>query len=177
MKDFIKELNKIEKVIKKDAPTIIGVEAVNHFSKNFDKQGFDGKKWKDVKRRDSSSAWYGFQYGAKTPPPDSHPKRKGAVKKYKKRKTGATTNFSPVATQTPVLSSQRSELENSLYFKATSKKVSIKSDKEYAEVHNEGGKIKVFGKKSVTLPKRQFIGKSKELDSKIHQKLTKKLKS
>ena len=46
MKDFIKELNKTEKVIKKDAPTIIGVEtvAVNHFSKNFDKQGFDGKK-------------------------------------------------------------------------------------------------------------------------------------
>ena len=44
MKDFIKELNKIEKVIKTDAPTIIGVEAVNHFSKNFDKQGFDDKK-------------------------------------------------------------------------------------------------------------------------------------
>ena len=44
MKDFIKELNKIEKVIKKDAPTIIGVEAVNHFLKTLTNKVLTAKK-------------------------------------------------------------------------------------------------------------------------------------
>ena len=176
MKEFIKDLKRIKKVIKKDAATIIGTEAVNHFTENFDNQSFDGKKWKDVQRRDPSSSWYGFKYGAKTATPSNHAKRKGTKKPYKARKSNAVTNFSPTATKTPILSSQRSELENSITFQVKgAKKVSIVSDKDYASIHNEGGNVKVFGKASAKIPERQFIGNSKRLEQKIKKALLKKL--
>jgi len=176
MKGFIKDLKKIETILKKDAAGIIGTEAVNHFSENFEKQGFEGKPWKDVKRRNPQSSWYGHRHGANANVPANHPRRKGAKGKYKRRKPAGITHYSPTATKTPVLSSERSELENSLYFKAGSNKVSIKSDKEYAKVHNEGGTVKVYGKHKAKVPARPFIGPSKELNRKIENALTKKLK-
>lgn len=171
------ELKKLEKFIKHDVREIIGKEAVDHFTENFDKQSFDGKKWDEVKRRDSSSTWYGFKYGAKTKPPKSHPKRKGSSKPYKKRKDGAATNYSPTAKSTRILSSRRSELENSIRFRKTTKGIVVYSDKKYARIHNEGGTIKVFGKTSATMPKRQFIGKSSKLEKRLQRVLTNKLKS
>ena len=175
MKPLIKDLKRIEKVIKKEAGRIIGTEAVNHFSQNFDAQAFDGKKWKDVKRRDPASTWYGYRYGANTNLPARHPKRKGAKSKWKRRKTGSTTHYSPTAKSTPILSSQRSELENSLYYKVKgSRAVVIKSDKDYAQVHNKGGNIKVFGKHLAKIPARPFIGKSKTLNKKITKALNRK---
>ena len=173
---IVKRLNGLEKVLKQDAKHIIGVEAVNHFTENFDKQSFEGKKWKEVKRRDSSSVWSGFKYGSKTAKPDNHPSRKGSSRKYKPRKSGAITNYSPTATKTPILSSQKSELENSIKYKTTGNRVIVYSDKPYADVHNEGGKIKVFGKATATVPKRQFIGNSRALQQRIINKIIKKLK-
>ena len=176
MKTFINQLRRIENVLKKHAPTIIGTEAVNHFTENFDKQSFDGKKWKDVKRRDPSSSWYGFKLGSKTPLPPTHPKR-GSTGKYKKRKVGSATNYSPTARNTPILSSQKSDLENSLSFTSRPGKVVIYSNKPYAKVHNEGASIRVFGKHSAKVPKRPFIGRSRVLDKKIERAFNKHLKS
>lgn len=173
--DILTKIKGIENVLD-DAKRIIGIEAVNYFTESFDKQSFNGKKWKDVKRRDSSSVWYGFEYGAKTPPPSSHPKRKNAKGKYIPRKTNPTTNYSPNATKKKILSSKKSELENSIQYKITGNIVKVFSDKKYAKVHNEGKTISVFGKKTVKLPKRQFIGKSKELEEIIIKKINKKLK-
>ncbi len=91
MKALVKDLKKIEKVIQKKAGRIIGVEAVNHFTENFDEQSFDGKPWKDVKRTDPASSWYGFRYGANSNVPSRHPRKKGAKTKYRRRKAGSTT--------------------------------------------------------------------------------------
>ncbi|MDE0471452.1 MAG: phage virion morphogenesis protein [Ekhidna sp.] len=177
MKEFIKDIKKIETIVKKDAATIIGTEAVNHFTENFEKQGFDGEPWKDVKRRNPKSTRYGHRHGANTDLPANPPRRKGAKGKYKRRKADSITHYSPTATKTRILSSEgRAELENSLYFKAGTNKVTIKSDKEYAKVHNEGGTIKVYGKHTAKVPARPFIGPSKELNEKIKRALDGKLK-
>ncbi len=177
MQKVIKDLKNFEKVIAKNAGIIIGTEAVNHFTENFDKQGFDGKPWKEVKRRTPSSSWYGFKHGANSNVPSNHPRRKGAKRKWKRRKASSITNYSPTAQKTPILSSQRSELENSLTFKVKgSRAVAIKSDKDYAKIHNEGGTIKVFGKDTAKIPARPFIGKSKTLNKKIKAALKRKLK-
>lgn len=45
--------------------------------------------------------------------------------------------------------------------------VEILSDKPYAEVQNNGGDIRVFGRRTAKLPARPFIGHSQELDAKI----------
>lgn len=56
-------------------------------------------------------------------------------------------------------------------FEADEKKVRVGSDLPYAEVHNEGGYIKVFGKAVKKLPRRQFIGESHELMLALQDKL------
>ena len=44
------------------------------------------------------------------------------------------------------------------------------SDLPYAAVHNEGGYIKIFGKTIRKLPKRQFLGESRELMDELQKK-------
>ncbi len=172
-----RELNRIANFVNREAKEIIAKEAVDFFTERFDEQkDVHGKPWKEVKRRDSTSVWYGFQYGAKQKKPANHPSRWKAKRPYKRRKPNPITNFAKVATKTPILSSQRSELENSIQYKIVGNKIVIFSDLPYAKVHNDGGKIKVFGKKTVTLPKRQFIGRSDELERRIIAKLRKKFK-
>ena len=172
-----KELNQIAKFVDVKAKEVIGTEAVKHFQKNFEKQSFDDKPWEDVKRRDSFSTWYGFQYGAKQKKPANHPSRRNAKRPYKPRKSNPITNFAKVATKTDILSSQRSELENSIGYKIQGKSIVIFSDKPYAKIHNEGGKVKVFGKSTAMIQKRQFIGYSSKLEKRIIQKLSQKFKT
>jgi len=149
--DITKRLERLEKYLSKDAPRIIGVEAVNHFKESFENEGFTDrglKKWKDVKRRDSNSGWHGFQYGRKN-------------------------NFSQAATKRPILSGQTQELKESIKFKIRGLKVTVSSSKKYSQIHNEGGNMKVFGKAKTKMPKRQFIGHSKKLEAAIHRRLRK----
>lgn len=181
MADFSKidtKLKRLEQFMQNEAAEIIGTEAVNHFQENFEKQGFDGKKWKEVKRRKPDSPWYGFEYGEKQALPSNHPRRKEAKKAYKKRKDSPITNFSTAATKTPILSSKDSELENSIQYKVLSaKKVKVFSDLEYASVHNEGQNARVFGGKSFKMPKRQFIGKSAILQRKINEEIKREIRN
>ena len=142
----------------------IGNEAVRHFKDNFRQEGFVDNgvhKWKEVKRRDPSSRWYGFEY-------------KGQRRLKGKGKPKQKTNFSQAATQRKILTGSSGELQDSLRYKVNpasgaNVSVSITSDKPYAVVQNEGGPIKVFGKASTILPARPFIGHSKELDVKIEE--------
>jgi phage gpG-like protein len=53
--------------------------------------------------------------------------------------------------------------------------VEIGSDLPYAQVQNDGGYIKVFGKARVKLPKRQFIGESQELMDYLEKILIKRI--
>lgn len=179
-KRFTRHLNAIKKqlqqYIEKDAPRIIGTETVNFFRDSFDKGGFTDttfNKWKQSKRRDEDSKWYGFQYRARTPLPDNHPRRKNTKKKYKPRKSNPITNFSPAATKRPTLIGKTGDLKESLSYKLEGKKIIIESDQDYAEVHNEGGKIQIFGGKTVQLPQRKFMGESEKLDTIIEHEIDK----
>ena len=62
-----KELNKLEKFIKYDVREIIGKEAVDHFTDNFDNQSFDGNKWNLVLDVVETSFQYGFEDGKWVP--------------------------------------------------------------------------------------------------------------
>lgn len=151
----------------------IGNEAVRHFKDNFRQEGFVDNgihKWKEVKRRDPSSRWYGFEYKGERRA--DYPVKYG--KKGKRLKSTKRLNYSPAATQRKILTGSSGELQDSLRYKVNpasgaNVSVSITSDKPYAVVQNEGGPIKVFGKASTILPARPFVGHSKELDVKIEE--------
>lgn len=57
IEQFKQKLKKQEKqmliLIDDTLPKLVGVEAISHFSENFQNEGFDGRKWKEVKRRES----------------------------------------------------------------------------------------------------------------------------
>lgn len=173
MSDFnkiFKKIKAIEAYLNKSVPSIIGVEAVNHFKKSFDDQGFTDKslvKWEDVQRRSSQSTWYGFSYGSTSPVPDNHPKRKGAKKAWKQKKSGASTHFSPTATQTKILHSQQNSLKESIKWKPIKGGALVTASGAYAKLLNEGGEMKVFGRSGHNMPKRQFMGSSQVLNQKI----------
>lgn len=167
---FIKNLQQqsaaVRKYMEQDAPRLAGVEAVNHFRQSFTDGGFTDSSfqaWDPSKRTESSSKWYGFQYGARTQPPNSHPRRAGAKKPYKARKANPITNFSPAATKRRTLSGATGDLQQSIQYRVETAKAVIFSDLPYAAVHNEGGQASVFGRKSFRMPRRQFIGHSQRL--------------
>ena len=158
-------------------PIVIGKTAVDHFRENFVKQGFVNngtQKWDNVKRRDPKSPWYGFDYKGE---------KRTEYRFTRDRKTGKTKaaanqkklNFSTAATKRDVLTSQRKELYNNIRYAPQAGGVAIISDLPYSKAQNEGGTIKVFGKHPARLPKRQFIGESKELSAKIMQEILKHL--
>lgn len=167
--DIQKRLKDIDRCVKSQLPRQIGIEAVNHYKDNFRKGGFVNggvNKWADVKRRDPKSAWYGFDYKGEKRSSYSFTRDK-KTGKTKKSKTQKKLNWSRTATKYTPLLSRRNELMNSLRYEVSDAVVRITSDKPYAEVHNEGGNIKIFGKKVSRVPQRQFVGYSQELDKKI----------
>jgi phage gpG-like protein len=66
-----------------------------------------------------------------------------------------------------ILTGETGDLGRSVEYTAQPGEVKYKSDKDYAAAHNEGTTNAGRGNKT-TIPKRQFIGKSKALDKKIH---------
>jgi phage gpG-like protein len=171
----IRRMNeRMKRYMQQDAPRIIGTEAVNHFKQSFDDEGFTDKslkKWKPAKRTQAYSEWYGFQYGARTPLPSNHPRRKGAKRAYKARKANPITNYSPAATRRKTLSGLTGNLKESITYRKAGNRVIVFSNLPYARVHNEGETAKVLGKKSVKMPKRQFMGDSQKLKDKITREL------
>lgn len=165
--DIYKKLDKLKKFVEKDVPEIIGTEAVNHFKDSFQNEGFTDSslvKWKDVKRRDASSSWYGFKYGSKT-------KRPGR----KKRSSDSVTNYSPAATKRPILKGPTGDTQRSIAYMVRGRMIIVFSDKRHSKVINEGGRIKVFGKADAIMPQRKFMGKSKVLERRIKSEIKKRL--
>lgn len=167
-KQLMAKLDKLEQYFSKTLPTIIGVEGLNHFKDSFVKQGFTDEtfeKWKDVKRRDASSSWHGFQYG-------SNANRPGR----KRRKQSSQTNYSPAATERPILSGQTQNLFGSLKWRSEGKSIIFTAGTPYAKIHNEGGKMRVFGKASATMPQRKFMGDSKVLRDRLGRMVNEDIK-
>jgi len=166
-KNIYQKLNEMENFLKNTAPTIIGVEAVNHFKESFENQGFTDQqleKWDEVERRKPSSPWYGFKYQSRVSRPGK-----------KRRKSDSITNYSPAATKRPILSGDTQELMNSIRFTKLVGGARITAGVPYAQIMNEGGRVKVFGRGSAVMQKRQFMGKSVALQRKLQAQLIKEL--
>lgn len=165
----------VEKYIREDAPVHGGKIAVDHFNESFVNEGFTDKtlkKWDDVKRRDSTSDWYGFSLRSNSQNPNKKAVEVKGTKKDKKAKKPGLTNFSPTRTKDKILTGDSNELQNSIEYIPEDRKFTILSDKPYASVHQFGGTAKIFGKKSFTMKARPFIGRSDVLIKKLHDKLT-----
>ena len=146
----------VEAFLTNDLPRIVAKEAVDEFRENFDRQGFRNngvQRWPEVKRRMPNSPWYGFHYKGER---RSEKERK---KKGKKRKL----NYSLKYTKYDILRVTANLYRSVTSFEVSPERVEIGSDLPYAQVQNDGGYIRVFGKARVKLPKRQFIGESQEL--------------
>jgi phage gpG-like protein len=144
--EFINHLLNISKEMRKftheDAPVIMGKNAVDHFTENFQQEGFVNnglQKWDEVKRR-------------------MNPKITGA------------------AASRPILTGETGDLGMSIDYKnAENGEVTIFSDLPYSEAHNEG--TTTAGRShNVTIPQRQFIGDSAELDKKNLEEIEKHVK-
>jgi len=171
--------HRLKQYIERDAPRMAGIEAVNHFKKSFIDGGFTDSslvKWKPAKRTVSNSYWYGFEYGSRVATPDNHPRRWKAKGKYKPRKANPVTNYSPAATTRKTMSGKTGDLKDSIQYRTEKGRAIIFSDQPYADIHNSGGQTKVFGRKTTTMPKRQFIGDSIKLKAKIKHEIKKDFK-
>lgn len=163
--DFRRKLDKLAREVSHGILIVIGKEAVDQFRDSFHREGFlNGglRKWKEVKRRDPQSPWYGFEYKAEKRLPGS---------RKKPGQKAPRLNFSQTATVRKILSSKRMELYNSIRYHLQPGQVIIASDKPYAQVQNEGGTIKVFGRHPVKLEARPFMGPSAELDRKVERQI------
>ena len=114
-----------------DLPRMVGIEAVNFFTENFEQEGFTDVNfmpWKEVKRRENP-----------------RPNR--------------TTDMLKILTKS-------GNLGRSIEYTAEPGQVIISSDLDYAAAHNEG--TSTAGRnRNVTIPKRQFIGKSETFDKQV----------
>lgn len=173
---LLRKLEKLDRYMERDAPRVMGTEGVQYFKQSFEKQAWEGRKWKESKRRKKSSRWYGFQYGARTVPPNNHPKRRGAKSGYKRRKPNAITNYSPAAGKRKTLSGLTGDLKESIDYRTTRRGAEVYSDVPYAAVHNEGGYARRFGGKLFRMPRRQFMGDSPRLRQKIHREMARDIK-
>lgn len=151
-----KKIQQLKTWVNSDLKRIVGKQAVDFFRESFQNEGFINsgqKKWKDVKRRDPNSRWFGFEYKGE---------RRGKDRKSKRK-----LNFSLAATTRKILTGASGELGESIEYSDTSTGVKVASDKPYAAIQNYGGEIRVFGKASAKIPARQFIGYSAELHDMI----------
>jgi phage gpG-like protein len=128
--EFEKIVAKLEKA-KNDLPKKVASDIRIYFLGSFKKQGWDGQKWKEVKRRE----------------------KENQTKKDKK----------PILIQSGTL---RRAVNESVR-KETWDEIRLGIDVEYAKYHNEG---------TDKIPKRQFMGSSKELDEKIKKRIEREIK-
>lgn len=152
--DIIRQTKELEEFMENDLLEIIEVEGLNHFEESFDNEGFtDGslEKWKPRKTKE---------------------KKGRDITRYRTNKVGKKGNLNSYGRKNEgraILTGHNTggnKLRNSLKAKKVGDGVEFSTDKEYAEAHNEG---------EGNMPKRQFMGASKQLDQKIIKKVDKTL--
>ncbi|MEG1886269.1 MAG: phage virion morphogenesis protein [Alistipes sp.] len=155
-KEFKARINKMyddaPEFMQRYAPMVAGKAAKQVFKHNFQTESFDGKKWKQVQRRDGESAAY--KYASK-----HHPARTA-----RKILTGDTADLG-----------RSIEIKEIGDGKATiwTSPQAFGSKEPYGAVHNEG--LKAGRGVGFTMPKRQFIGDSPELKDKVVAELERQM--
>lgn len=137
-----------------DMREVMAETAIDHFRGSFEDEGFTDSKlnpWQDVKRRDPDSPWYG--------------------------RSGQTGNFSESRTKAKILTGETGHLRASFKYIPTAKGVRVQNTAPYAAVHQYGLPAKVYGKKPFTMPRRPFMGDSKEMRDKIQKAILSDLES
>lgn len=136
----------VGELITNDLADIIAVEGQNHFEESFDNEGFTDsglEKWKERKVTDNRG------------------RDKRIYRSNRIGRRGDLTKFGRQHEGRPILTGHNTggnKLRYSITSRAEGSQVVFTSDKEYAEVHNEG---------SAVMPKRQFMGESEALHKKI----------
>lgn len=152
--DIKRQARELKEFMDNDVLDIIKVEGLNHFEESFDNEGFTDsslKKWDARKTTD---------------------KRGRDITRYRTNKVGkkgALNNYGRKNEGRAILTGHATggnKLRNSLKAQKISDGVEFSTDKDYAQVHNEG---------EGNMPKRQFMGESKQLDKKIINKIDKSL--
>lgn len=140
----------IARLVNRTLPVKVGNEAKAHFQDNFRKEGFVNgglHKWQPAQR-------------------------KLVTARYRKGKNGKRVKVAArAANRYNTLMSSRNHLYSSTEYEAKPGEAIIKNEVEYAAVHNEG---LMAGRKGhqFRMPKRQFIGESKELNDKVENIIT-----
>lgn len=144
---FIKQKAKeVNRYIKKDAPRIVAKMARDHAKQSFQDEGYTDEtfeKWQEVKRRKEEN--------------------------LKRGKRGKILKNQPREQRRKILT-DTGDLQRSIQSEVISDElVEIGTDLNYAQAHNEGT-TNAGRNNKVTIPKRQFLGKSKKLETDIKNK-------
>jgi phage gpG-like protein len=157
--NYLKELEKeFQELYSKVAPRAAGSIAVRLFERNFENEGFFGKRWKTVKRLRKT--------------------KKGSDK----NRRGVKGSSGKTETRRKILAGKTGDLRRSISFKADdsgettifTNPESFESKEPYGRVHNEG--LRAGRGKGFTMPKRQFAGDHPELRKAIIMEIEKKIK-
>lgn len=143
---------KAPEFIDRSGPRIAGTMAVSAFKRNFQTESFGGKKWPEVKRRIPGE------------PANRHAERRH-----------------PARAARPILTGDTGDLGRSIELKRAgggeatvwTAPSAFGSKEPYGAVHNEG--LRAGRGKGFVMPKRQFIGRTDELDDMIAEELERQL--
>lgn len=100
----------------------------------------------------------------------------GGLKKWKEVKRRQNPKVKGVDANRKILTGRTGALGRSIQYRTEQNQVTIFSNLPYAAAHNEGTN-NAGRRHNVRIPKRQFIGESKELDDLIMKEINRKLKS
>lgn len=121
--------------MKRELPVVLANDAQNYFTASWDKQGFDGQKWPDVKRHDTSTSEYKYPIALRARKLSS-PILVGV---YRGRSGGTLRRLTSRSIRSKTFTSVRLEV-----------------DLPYAKSQNEGNP-------GNNTPARPYMGQSKEL--------------
>lgn len=137
-------------------PEVIKVEGLKHFEASWDNQGFTDTAL--------------VKWGRRKPPSHKNNKDGSTSKSYKRWQHKNDGRAILVGHQTD---KQGTHLKDTLRATNTSKQVTFTTNKEYAQVHNEGGQA---GRgDGFTMEQRQFMGPSETLNKAIAVKMDKEI--
>ena len=149
VRDFGRRMRELERQLQRqlahDLPIKVGNLAVRLFERNFQREGFFGRRWREVQRRIPGTQVY-----------------KAVAKRH------------PKDHERKILTGRNGNLGRSIQADPHEGSVTIHSDLDYAAAHNEGTRT-AGRSHNVRIPKRQFIGDSPELEKAVEELVAKEI--
>lgn len=144
----------LKKAMDNDIPKIVANRATQLFKQNFREEGFFGKKWKEVQRRQLHTVKYKTKTG--------------------KVKTKVVPVGKGVMGRRKILTGRKGDLGSSIRWKVEPGKAIIYSDLKYSEAHNEGTN-NAGRSHNVHIPQRQFIGDHAKINEMVKKTIEERM--